>query len=134
MFSPALFLSTTFLMAGVAPPPAYMMKIAETQRIEAVLRYQIEMPKLAAQEWIVFAVRPPELPGQVRVSTTLEPGGKPAFELSADHRPIVTARIAALGVGREKEITVHVKYEATLRSRRLVPLKRGGGIRADGKG
>src|SRR5207244_11195402 len=66
--------------------PAYMLKFAETQRIEAVLTYHIEMPKLVAQEWIVFAARPPELPGQVRVTTTLEPGGKPAFELSAEDR------------------------------------------------
>src|SRR5438874_2939788 len=134
MFSSALVLSTSILMAGAVPSPAYMLKFAETQRIEAVLTYQIEMPKLVAQEWIVFAARPPELPGQVRVSTTLEPGGKPAFELSAGHRPIVSARIAALGGGREKEITVHVKYEATLRSRRLVPIKRGGAVRGGSQG
>jgi hypothetical protein len=134
MFSSALFLSATFLMVAAAPSTAYSLKIAETQRIEAVLTYQIEMPKLVAQEWIVFAARAPELPGQIRVSTTLEPNGKPAFELSADHRPIVTARIAALGGGREKEITVHVKYEATLRSRHLIAIKRGGGVRAGTQG
>jgi transglutaminase-like putative cysteine protease len=130
MLSCGVILSANLLLLSAAPSPAYTLKFADSQRIEATLTYKIETPKLTAQEWIVFAARAPELPGQIRVGTTLEPNGKPSFDLSADHRPILMARISALGGGgRDKEITVHVKYEATLRSRRLVPIKRGGGGR-----
>src|SRR5947207_12747369 len=81
------------------------------------------MPKQEAQEWVVYAAQAPELPGQVQVNTALEPDGKASFELSPEHRPMMLARLPAKG--REKEITLHVKYQATLRSRDLVPVKRG---------
>jgi hypothetical protein len=99
------------------------VKVAEKERVEAVLTFKIEMPKLVTQEWIIYAAQAPELFGQVQVHTTLEPDGKAVFELSPEHRPMMLARLP--GKGREKEITIHVKYQATLRSRDLVPLKRG---------
>src|SRR5437667_1529382 len=123
MFSCSLRLSTSLLLVSAAPSPAYTLKVAEKERIEAVLTYKIEMPKLVAQEWIVYLAQAPELPGQVQVHTRLEPDGKATFELSPEHRPMMLARLPAKG--REKEITVRVRYQATLRSRDLVPVKRG---------
>ena len=123
MFSCSLILSTSLLLVSAAPSPAYTLKVAEKERIEAVLTYKIEMPKLVAQEWIVYLAQAPELPGQVQVHTRLEPDGKATFELSPEHRPMMLARLPAQG--REKEITLHVKYQATLRSRDLVPVKTG---------
>lgn len=122
MFSSLMLLSAASLAVGAGPSPAYTLEIAETQRIEAVLTYEIKMPKLLAREWIVYAAKAPELPGQIRVSTTLEPGGKASFELSPERRPIVTTRVSGQN-GREHEIIIHLKYQATLRSRELVPLK-----------
>jgi transglutaminase-like putative cysteine protease len=77
-----------------------------------------------AQEWIVYVAQAPEVPSQIQVSTTMEPSGKSSFELSAERRPVIMARVPARP-GREKEITIRVKYQATLRSRDLVPVKRG---------
>ena len=122
MISSMLFLSTC-LVVSAPPSPAYGLKVVEKDRIEAVLTYKIEIPKLQVQEWIIYAAQAPELPGQVQVHTTLEPEGKASFELSPEHRPMTLARLS--GKGREKEVTIHVKYQATLRSRDLMPLKRG---------
>src|SRR5260370_24410649 len=110
-------------MVSAAPSPAYTLKMAEEERIEAVLSYKIEMPKLVAREGSIYAAGAPELPGQVQVHTALEPDGKASFELSPEHRPMMLARLPAKG--REKEITVRVRYQATLRARDLVPVKRG---------
>jgi hypothetical protein len=100
------------------------LKIAEARRIEAILTYEIKMPNMEAREWIVFVAKAPEVPGQVRVSTTLEPGGKPSFELSPGHRPVMMARVSAAN-SRAHGIMIQAKYQATLRSRELVPLKSG---------
>src|SRR5438093_13596400 len=121
MLSWGLILSAVLVSAG--PFPAFTLKVTDKERIEAVLTYTIEIPKLLVQEWIIYAAQAPELPGQVQVHTALEPNGKAMFELSPEHRPMMLARLAAKG--REKEITVRVRYQATLRSRDLVPVKRG---------
>jgi hypothetical protein len=124
MFSLAAFLSASLFIVTASPAPAYTLKVAEKERIEGVLTYRIEMPKLVAEEWIVYVAKAPELPGQVQVSTILEPNGKASFELSPERRPVMMARVPARP-GREKEITIRVKYQASLRSRDLVPVKRG---------
>src|SRR5438128_6463430 len=122
MFSSVLLLSAGLL--NVTASPAYTLKMAEKERIEGVLIYRIEMPKLMAEEWIVYVAQAPELPGQVQVNTILEPSGKASFELSPERRPVMMARVPARP-GREKEITIRVKYQATLRSRDLVSVKLG---------
>lgn len=123
MVSCSVLLLTSLLFAGAPPSPAFTLKVSDKERIEAVLTYKIEIPKLQVQEWIIYAAQAPDLPGQVQVNTILEPGGKVAFELSPEHRPMMLARLP--GKGREKEVTIHVKYQAMLRSRDLVPAKRG---------
>lgn len=123
MISCILILSSVWLFPGAEPAPKYVLKSTDSQRIEAVLTYEIKMPKLIAQEWIVYAAKAPELPGQTHVSTTLEPDGKASFELSLEHRPVMMAKIS--GQGRKNELTIRVKYQATLRSRELIPSKPG---------
>src|SRR6266571_750819 len=114
MISSILILSSVWLFPGAEPSPKYALKSTETRRIEAILTYEIKMPKLVAQEWIVYAAKAPELPGQTHVSTTLEPEGKASFELSPEHRPVITAKISSQN-GRKNELTIRVKYQATLR-------------------
>src|SRR5713101_733948 len=120
MISSVLILSSVFLSPAAEPVPQYTLIFAETRRIEAVLTYEITMPKLAVQEWIVYAAKAPELSGQIQPSTTMEPGGKASVELSPERRPVMMARVSAQN-GRSHEIILHVKYQATLRSRELTP-------------
>ncbi len=115
---------TAFLIPAAESSAKYVLNSSDTRRIEGVLTYEITMPKLFAQEWIICAAKAPELPGQIRVNTTLEPNGKSAFELSPERRPIMMARVSAQD-GRAQHIMIHVKYQAILRSRELAPWKEG---------
>lgn len=124
MISSVFVLSHLLLSPTAEHSAKYILKSSETKRIEAELTYEIKMPKLQVREWIVYAPQAPELPGQIRVRTTLEPGGKPSFELSPERRPMMMTRIAGQN-GRENEIIVHVKYQVTLLSRELAPLRKG---------
>src|SRR5260370_18862297 len=124
MIASILFFSSVFLSPGAEPSPKYVLKSTDSQRIEAVLTYEIKMPKLTAQEWIIYVAKAPELPGQTHVSTALEPEGKASFELSPEHRPVMRAKVTGQN-GRKNELTIRVKYQAKLCSRELLPLKRG---------
>jgi hypothetical protein len=104
--------------------PGHKLDIAPAQQVEGVLTYAIFAPSLQAKEWILFAARAPELPGQRKVSTTLTPNGRNADELSDLHRPILLGRVAVRGGELEKAITVKVVHKAELVSRKLVPLDR----------
>jgi hypothetical protein len=110
-----------FALGGDAEP-RYRIETADAKRIEAVLSYDFRTPKLSAAEWIIVAAKAPELPRQVKVTTTLTPSGVAGKELSPLHRPIMTARVPAKGSAKEKGLVVRVTYQATLRSRKLVPL------------
>src|SRR5260370_24782830 len=124
MIASILFFSSVFLSPGAEPSPKYVLKSTDSQRIEAVLTYEIKMPKLTAQEWIIYVAKAPELPGQTHVSTALEPEGKASFELSPEHRPVMMAKVTGQN-GRKNELPIRVKYQATLCSPELVSLKRG---------
>jgi Transglutaminase-like superfamily len=124
MILSVVILSSLLLTPGAEPTPKYVLKSADNQRIEAVLTYEIMMPKLIAQEWIIYVAKAPELPGQTHVSTTLEPEGKASFELSPERRPVMMAKVSGQN-GRKNELTIRVKYQATLRARELVAMKPG---------
>jgi hypothetical protein len=123
VFAFPILLLLIVLPPSADPSPKYILKSLEPRRIEAVLTYEIKVPKLIAQEWVVYAAKAPELPGQAHVSTTLEPEGKASFELSPEHRPVMMAKISGQN-GRRNELKIRVKYQATLCSRELVTLKR----------
>ncbi len=117
-------LFTLLISATALLTPAYRLETLRTRHIEATLTHEARTPNLVAKEWILVAPRLLELPGQTDVRSTLVPEGKETEDLSPLRRPLLLARVAA---NREQRtnIVVEVHYEATLRSRRLVPLKEG---------
>jgi Transglutaminase-like superfamily len=121
MTSPTLFCLLS-AMAYLPPAPAHKLEIAPVQQVEAVMTYTIVAPGLEAKEWILFASRVPELPGQIKVSSTLTPNGRDANELSELRRPILVGRVPVRGGELEKGVAVKVVYKAELHSRKLVPL------------
>lgn len=104
------------------PPARFMIDEKDTQRVTAELTYDISCPKLKAASWIVFAAAAPELPGQTRTKTTVSPRGEPVADLSPQARPLLIARVPADTPARKTGLSVKVTYEASLRSRTLVPL------------
>jgi transglutaminase-like putative cysteine protease len=121
MFLPGLLLTLSALPAD--PPAAgYVLETADARRVEATLTYTVRYDRHRAKEWVVFAARAPELPGQAKVESRLEPGGAAAKELSPLRRPVLAARVPVRQKDQETTLSIRVTYEATLRSRRLKPL------------
>jgi len=124
MLVPALLVTLSGLPAA-PPAPAYVLETADPRRVEAVLTYTVRCDGVRAREWIVFAAQAPELPGQTKVESRLEPGGTSAKELSPLKRPVLTARVPARQKDLESALPIRVTYVATLRSRKLKPLAGG---------
>lgn len=103
-----------------AAEPVQVIELGQPQAYEAVFTAEIQATKLTASEWVFFAARPLELPGQPSAKAVFEPNGKNAEELSRK-RPIVSARIPARTKELQKAVRIEIKYEVMLQSRRLVP-------------
>jgi len=128
MFLPGLVVTLSALPIAAPPSPAYVLETADAQRVEATLTYSVRCDKLKAKEWLVIVAQAPELPGQVKVESRLEPGGAPAKDLSPLKRPLLAARVPVKQRELETGIPIQVTYKATLRSRQLKPLATGAAV------
>lgn len=97
----------------------YGVSVATVRSIDAVLTYEMTVPDVSAREWVVVAARAPELPGQMNVRSSLDPGGFATWDLSPGHRPLLVSRIAANGPSKSNRIAARAQYQATLISRHL---------------
>jgi hypothetical protein len=106
-----------------AAPPAERIVVTPAKRIEAIETFTIRGPNLALTQWIFMAPRPPELPGQTATSVRIVPGiNHSLLELSPFRRPVVEVRIPVQDPKLRRAFTVEVKYQATLRARKLEPV------------
>jgi transglutaminase-like putative cysteine protease len=109
-----------------AAPPAYALEAVPSKTIDGVYVFEAHVPKLAAQEWVIYAAKPPELPSQTKVSISVEPKARPIEELSPLHRTVLFGLVP----GRSgHDLTVTVRYHATLIRRDLLA-GRGPGAKA----
>lgn len=121
----SLILIAALQLGQPAPAPAYALQMTPVQRVEAVLVVNVTFPDGVVSEWEVLAPRLPELPGQRKVSSVLDVGGKPGKELSELERPILSALVSAKEKGFEKGLKFRLTYQADMFSRQLVPLRPG---------
>jgi transglutaminase-like putative cysteine protease len=124
MFPPILLVTLSALPAA-PPTPTYFIETADVRRVEATLTYNVRCDKLKAKEWIVFAAQAPELSGQRKVESRLEPLGTVTKDLSPLKRSILFARVPARQKDLESSIPIRIVYQATLRSRTLKRLPKG---------
>ena len=101
------------------PAPGYKLVLTSAKKVHDELTFGMEAPRLVAEDWVVFAARLPELPGQVAVRSALLPGGQAGVDLSPLSRPILMARYPVQEGGRVSGLTVKVEYDATLLCRKL---------------
>jgi len=118
----AALLSLPLLAGADFGPTAYVLETHEAKRIEATLTYSVRYDQLQAKEWIVIVAQAPETSGQRKVKTRVEPKGEPATERGEFKRPLFLLRIPAKTVALSEGLQVRVIYEATLYSRKLVPV------------
>jgi hypothetical protein len=123
----ATYVATVLLAAQPtpAPQPAYMLEVQPAKRILAILTLDVHAPKLKAQEWILFAPRLPELPGQTNVKSSLNHPADSIEDLSPLRHPLLRARVKVVSKELETKITLQATYEADLAARQLVPVPAG---------
>ena len=120
------FLTCLLTMTTLAPAaPVYRLESAPAQHVEAHLTYEIHAPNLVAKEWIVYGAHPVDLPGQTKVTSSLEPDGRAATELSEPRRPLWMARVPANTPQLAHSLTIRMNIQAELMSRHLVEMKPG---------
>lgn len=112
--------------AGAADPTpqtahAYALEVTPARTIRAILSCEVNAPRLVASEWIVCVARPPELPGQTRVTARMTPRARLGQEESPRAQPLLLAKVPVRSKAHELRLEIEVEYEATLLARRLVP-------------
>jgi len=120
-----LFATTLLAMSRVSwaqssVSPAYHIEAAPARHVRANYTFQVHIPKMMPQEWILFAAMPPTLAGQQDVHVQMNHGGHLDTEKSPFRRPVLAARVVAREAEEAQGVTVAVTTEATLYSRKLV--------------
>jgi hypothetical protein len=105
-----------------------MIKSQPAQRVRGILSYTVRCENLQAREWLIAAAQLPELPGQSKVSSMLQPQSKRTTELGVRARPVLVGRVPARTAALRTAIPIRITYEATLHSRRLVPAVPGASV------
>jgi transglutaminase-like putative cysteine protease len=100
----------------------YTIELRDVHRVVGTLTYSVSYPDFRANEWVIVAAIAPELPGQVKVKTSLEPAGISVTDQSPLARSLLMARVPVKTPKLLNALTITVTYEATLRSRTLQPL------------
>ncbi|WP_406700516.1 transglutaminase-like domain-containing protein [Singulisphaera sp. Ch08] len=104
---------------------AYGLTLATAMSIDSELTYEMIVPGVRAAEWVVVAAQAPELPGQMNVRSSLDPGGNPTWDLSPGNRPLLVSRIAASSHENFNSISARAHYHSTLLSRHLYRRRAG---------
>ncbi|MHC5059230.1 MAG: hypothetical protein ACYTKD_31640, partial [Planctomycetota bacterium] len=99
---------------------AYALETRPSKAISAVYSCSVRAPKLVARECVLFAPRPPDLPGQRIVGVRTSPAGETTRDLGPLGRPLLRARVSADSPELRKGIAFQVRVEAQLFSCRLV--------------
>ncbi|MCW3051337.1 MAG: transglutaminase-like enzyme predicted cysteine protease, partial [Chthonomonadales bacterium] len=115
-----LLLNTGRGQAQSSTSPAYHIETAPARHVRANYTFQVHIPKMTPQEWILFAAMPPTLTGQQDVHVQMNHGGHLDTDKSPFRRPVLTARVTAREADEAQGVTVAVTTEATLYSRKLV--------------
>jgi transglutaminase-like putative cysteine protease len=92
------------------------------QRIEAVLTFGERAPSFKAEKWLIYVAKLPELPSQAKVRTTVQPEALLVQDQSPLKREVFAVQIVPRLPEQQQKFRIQVKYQATLMSRRLVPL------------
>lgn len=102
--------------------PRYVIEATGSRAIQATLSVEVQTSPFAADEWVVFAARPPALPSQAQAAARLTPGGDGYLEPAPPHRWLLRSRLKANGSTSvaAHHLRVRVDYHATLIARRLV--------------
>lgn len=118
--------SIALLLPPPAPPSSFRLATEPARRVACTLHLQIHAPDMSANEWALIAPLPPRLPGQSEVRAALLPEGRPAKDLTELKRHFLLARVPVRSAAQRRTLDVKWSVEATLHSRRLLPVDEAG--------
>jgi transglutaminase-like putative cysteine protease len=98
--------------------PQYALRIGQPRPVTATLTYELDVPAMDVKQWIFFVAAAPELAGQTKVRTIVDPRGVKVDDLRIRDRKLVVARDGGAGVEHQAKITI--TYQASLASRDLI--------------
>jgi transglutaminase-like putative cysteine protease len=119
----ALFVALS--VGASAQSPTHRMLIIDHRTIAASIGFDIHTTDFTVTRWIVYLPEPPELPSQTKVKTAFEPLGTTIAEKSLLARKIRVIDVPLAAPTRGAALSLKQQITATLRTRRLVPLKSG---------
>ncbi|MDB5310913.1 MAG: transglutaminase [Gemmataceae bacterium] len=108
-----------------AQAPPQKIEVADRQTVAASITYEIRTTTFAVARWTAFLPEPPELPSQTKVKTTASPGGKVVAEKSPLARKVRVIDVPVANPMPGARLPLRLDVQATLRTRKLVPLKDG---------
>lgn len=109
----------------VAQPPTVRVEAKDHQKITATIRYELHTTNFAVTRWTAFMPEPPELPSQTKVKATLTPAGRLIAEKSPLARKVRVIDLPVPNPVPGAKLGLRQEIQATLRSRKLVPLAPG---------
>jgi transglutaminase-like putative cysteine protease len=114
------------LASSARAAPNYAIEVTKSKTIKATYSFEVDTPKLTANEWIIFAPAAPNLVCQSDTRTRLVPDGAPYTELSPRARSILRARVSANDASLKNAFRGRLEVHATLYARKLVERTAGG--------
>jgi hypothetical protein len=124
-FFPAVVATLLVPAAGLSQPPTVRIATADHESVAATVTYEVRTATFTANRWTAFLPEPPELPSQTKVKATADPAGKVVAEKSPLARKVRMIDLPVKKPADAHKLTLKLDIKATLRSRRLVPLKEG---------
>lgn len=112
-------------VAARAEPPHYKIEVSDRQTITATITYEIKTTNGTVVRWSAFLPEPPELAGQTKLKVTSEPPGNVVSEKSQLARKVRLLDVKLAMPTTGATLAMRLDIEATLRSRKLVPLGEG---------
>lgn len=108
-----------------AQAPTHKIEATDQQTVNATITYEVRTTNFAVTRWTAFLPEPPELPSQTKVKATSTPTSKVVAEKSPLARKIRLIDVPVPNPAPGARLPLRLNIQATLRARKLVPLKEG---------
>jgi len=110
---------------AAAQAPTHRIETTDHQTLTATITYGVQVGDFTVTRWSVFLPEPPELPSQTVRKVAADPTGKVVADASPLARPVRFIDLPVRDARPGAKLPLKLEVEATLRSRKLVPLEPG---------
>ncbi len=124
-YSTATLLLSVAVLSAETPSPKWKIEAEDRENVEARMSYEIHTTNFLVNRWMVYMPEPPELPSQTNVKVSGSPKCKIVAERSAIARKVRLTDLTVIGPSAGHKFHTDLTVQATLRTRKLVPLLEG---------